>query len=140
MPALPTSLLTVFLSLILTACSAQEKPQAAPATKATTTQKASTAVYERLSNAAFKEKMQLPNTVLLDVRTPGETSRGVIPGALLIDFNSADFRARLEALDREKTYLVYCASGVRSQRACQLMQTLGFQQLYELQGGYARWQ
>ncbi len=138
MRIIPTYLSTGLLALLLTACSAQSsEPAATSSGKEASAQTAAT--YERLSKAAFKEKMQLPNTVLLDVRTAGETSRGIIPGAVLLDYNSADFRARLEALDREKTYLVYCASGVRSQRACQLMQTLGFQQLYELQEGYARW-
>lgn len=130
---------TFILGLVfaLTACSGQQTPIQ---NKAAAIESTASAIYERLDNAAFKAKMTAENTVLLDVRTPGETSRGTIPGALIIDYNSPGFQSKIAALDRDKTYLVYCQSGVRSKKTCQQMQSMGFGSLYELEGGYAGWQ
>ena len=96
-------------------------------------------VYQRVDNATFKSKMEEEGVVILDVRTPGETARGVIDGAIQIDFRSANFKEELAKLDREKTYLVYCQSGGRSARAAKTMQGLGFSSIYELKTGYGGW-
>lgn len=98
------------------------------------------AIYERVDNATFKTKMSEPNTVLLDVRTPAETNKGVIGDAVLIDYRAADFKEKIAALDRDKTYLVYCQSGGRSARTAKIMQELGFNTIYELATGYGRWE
>jgi len=50
--------------------------------------------------------------VVLDVRTSKEYQAGHIPGAVNIDINASDFEKKLAGLDKEKTYLVHCASGV----------------------------
>ncbi len=130
--------LLVAAVFVFTACQGQpsEEQGAAASTEANTPK----GIYERLDNAAFNAKIGAENTVLLDLRTPGETSRGIIPGALIIDYNDPDFKTKIAALDRDKTYLVYCQSGLRSGKTCQQMQDLGFTSLYELRTGYARWQ
>jgi rhodanese-related sulfurtransferase len=76
------------------------------------------------------------NFVVLDVRTPSEHAVRHVKGALNLDFYGADFTARIEALDRQKTYLVYCASGNRSGQATSRMHTLGFAVVYNLGGGF----
>lgn len=81
-----------------------------------------------------------PHFVLLDVRTPGEYNKGHIPGAKLLDFYQRDFIKRLKALDRDKTYLVYCRSGNRSGRTLTLMEKLGFKRVVHLAGGILAWQ
>ncbi|MEL6275066.1 MAG: rhodanese-like domain-containing protein, partial [Bacteroidota bacterium] len=75
-------------------------------------------VYDRVDNTTFKSKMGGEDVIILDVRTPAETDRGVIEGALLIDYRSPGFEDELAKLDKEKTYLVYCQSGGRSARTC----------------------
>jgi phage shock protein E len=80
------------------------------------------------------------NTVVLDVRTAGEFKAGHIPGALNIDFNSADFEKKVSELDKSKTYLVHCAAGVRSAKACGKLESLGFKQLVDLRPGFRAWQ
>lgn len=76
------------------------------------------------------------DVVVIDVRTPEEVSEGYIKGAKqFIDYNADGFKEKIEALDKEKTYIVYCRSGGRSTRALNLMAELGFQNLYELEGG-----
>ena len=40
---------------------------------------------------------------------------------------------------RRKTYLVHCASGGRSVRACEKLSRLDFPKLYNLPGGFKAW-
>jgi rhodanese-related sulfurtransferase len=79
------------------------------------------------------------NFVILDIRTPGEYREGHIPNAVLLDFHSPAFRDNLAALDKNRTYLVYCRSGNRSGRAMSLFSELGFMRVLELRGGIKTW-
>lgn len=87
----------------------------------------------------FAELMEEENTVLLDVRTPAETADGTIEGAREMDFRDPDFGQRVAELDKDKTYLVYCASGGRSGQTCRMMTAAGFERVYNLEGGYRAW-
>ena len=77
---------------------------------------------------------------VLDVRTAKEFAAGHLPGATNIDVNGPDFEQKLAALDKSKTYLVHCAAGGRSARACGKMSQLNFSSLYNLQGGFRAWE
>lgn len=92
-----------------------------------------------LDAKAFRQKSSAPNAVILDVRTPEEVSQGIIPGAKVIDYKTPDFAAKISALDKSKTYFVYCKGGVRSSRAVALMKEKGFSQVHELDGGFDEW-
>lgn len=81
-----------------------------------------------------------PDFVILDVRTPAEFAEGHLAHAILVDFHGASFRQDIAQLDRQNIYLVYCQRGVRSDRTIRMMQEMGFQQVYNLPGGLARWQ
>jgi len=99
-----------------------------------------TEVKESLDAKAFKSKLEAtPDAVVLDVRTPEEVSKGKIPGAVNIDFNSADFEKNIAALDKTKTYFVYCAKGGRSSQAVDQMSAAGFSKLYNLTDGIGGW-
>jgi rhodanese-related sulfurtransferase len=78
--------------------------------------------------------------VILDVRTKAEFESGHIENAINIDKNSEAFRDELNNLDKNKIYLVYCASGGRSKGAVAIMQELGFMTAYNMQGGISQWQ
>jgi rhodanese-related sulfurtransferase len=78
------------------------------------------------SNVAASGIAVTDNTVLLDVRTPGEFAGGHLEGALNIDVQSPDFAARVGELDPNANYLVYCRSGNRSGQAINQMRSLGF--------------
>jgi len=95
--------------------------------------------YEDLHVDEFKEKMEDPNTVVIDVRGESEMAEGYIEGYKLINMFSPDFVDQLENLDRDKTYLVYCRSGNRSAQTCSLMTRMGFSQVYNLNGGIMAW-
>jgi rhodanese-related sulfurtransferase len=80
------------------------------------------------------------NNVVLDVRTPKEFERGHIPGAINIDVNSPDFKEKTKTLDKSKLYLVNCAAGVRSAKACKILYGLDFPNLVNLEGGFKSWE
>jgi len=79
------------------------------------------------------------NNVVLDVRSAAEFEKGRIPHAVNIDLNSSKFAEKIGALDTNKTYLVNCAVGMRSARACKKMEAMGFKHLYDLEGGFDDW-
>jgi rhodanese-related sulfurtransferase len=80
------------------------------------------------------------NGVLLDVRTEDEFSHGSIPDAINIDiYKGQGFIYRVEELDKSKNYYVYCAAGARSSNACGIMKQLGFENTFNLLGGFSNW-
>ncbi len=92
-----------------------------------------------LSVSEFTGKVAEQGVVTLDVRTPGEFNEGHIEGSQLIDFQSGNFENEIAALDKSKTYAVYCRSGNRSGQAVKVMREAGFNNLYNLNGGVIDW-
>lgn len=80
-----------------------------------------------------------PGLVVLDIRTPEEVATGTLPGAIDVDFYSPTFESEIASLDRDTPYLVYCRSGNRSAQGVDLMVDLGFEEIYELDGGVVSW-
>lgn len=81
---------------------------------------------------AVKTVNNSTNLILLDVRTAEEYSSGSIPNSINIDVLSSDFKSKIELLDKNKEYLVYCRSGNRSSIASSIMSTNGFIKIYNL--------
>lgn len=80
------------------------------------------------------------NALILDVRTEDECNQGSIENAINIDIHKGpEFMAAIEALDKTKNYYVYCRSGVRSAKACEIMNELGIENAYNLLGGIIEW-
>lgn len=79
------------------------------------------------------------NFVILDVRTTREVAEGYIDGAINLDYFSDAFREKLNKLDKQKTYLVYCRSGRRSGSTLQIMRDLNFSTVYNMTGGILGW-
>ena len=94
-----------------------------------------------LSQNEWAEKLNTTDqAVILDVRTEDEVSEGFIPNAINIDIHKGQgFIDELEALDKTKSYFVYCRSGARSAQACAVMNQLGFENAYNLEGGFMAW-
>ena len=80
------------------------------------------------------------NVIVLDIRTPGEFSKGHLHGATNIDFTARDFANRVAALDRDQTYLLYCAIGGRSARCLAIFEKLQFKSILHLEDGIKAWQ
>ncbi len=82
---------------------------------------------------------ELKDATLLDVRTPSEYDGGHIANATNIDWENESFDENIKNLDKEKPVLIYCLSGGRSADAASHMRTLGFKDVYELNGGIMKW-
>ena len=124
----------LFAAVVLLGACNQTKPAASAEAQASTSETAA-ALSNLNSGQAKALLLEQPATLILDVRTPGEYAGGHLNQALNLDYNAPGFRSQLEALDKTKPYLVYCAVGGRSSRAAQQMQELGFQQVYNVSGG-----
>lgn len=93
-----------------------------------------------LDVSAFEEKLaNTPDKILLDVRTPSEYRRGHLREAVLIDVQGPDFAGQVQKLDKSKPLFVYCASGIRSEKAVKILQELGFREIYEMEEGFNAW-
>lgn len=87
----------------------------------------------------YEENKESGRVAVLDVRTELEFKEGHLLGATNIDFFSTDFDEKLSGLDRSRLYLIYCRSGSRSGKALKKMESLGFQEVYNMTGGIVRW-
>lgn len=77
---------------------------------------------------------------LVDVRTAEEYDVNHLKNAQNICVTSPDFKAKVEALDRNKPVYVYCKKGGRSAKAAAILKDMGFHKVYDLQGGITSWQ
>ncbi len=81
------------------------------------------------------------DAIILDVRTEEEVEEKAIPNAVNIDiYLGQGFLDAIEELDKTKNYYVYCKSGGRSNQACLLMKSLGFENVNNLLGGITEWE
>ena len=74
--------------------------------------------------------------ILLDVRTPEEFKEGHIENALNINWFDTDFAEQIATIDKSSTVYVYCKKGGRSAKAAQLLDSLGYENVVDLTGGY----
>ena len=112
----------LFLILVLTACSTKSMENFS------------------LPPQLFQEQFAATqDAILLDVRTPEEVQAEYLKGALNFDFKSPQFKLLIEGLDRGKPYFVYCASGIRSGKAAELMREADFKHVYTMEGGLKAW-
>jgi len=75
--------------------------------------------------------------VLVDIRNPGEVEQGRIPGSVNIPL--AQLRSRLDMLPTDRPIVVHCAGGWRSSVAASLLRAQGFDDVWDLAGGYNAW-
>ena len=98
------------------------------------------AAVPRLPPAEARARMGA-NVLILDVRDPSEVqASGKIKGALNVSRGMLEFRADPEspyhnpALQKDKTVLVYCASGGRSALVGKTLKDFGFSSVYNIGG------
>lgn len=91
-------------------------------------------------NIDFKEAKNIidnEQVVILDVRTEEEFVTGHIVDAINIPLDELEVREE-ELVNRKQKILVYCKSGRRSVIACEILEKLGFSNLYNM-GGVVDW-
>ena len=98
----------------------------------------STSVIPTVSVGELKQKLDAgENFQLVDVREPFEHEIASIDGARLIPLG--ELPDRLDELNRETLTIVHCHSGQRSAQAVRLMREAGFANVFNLEGGIAKW-
>jgi thioredoxin len=77
---------------------------------------------------------------LIDVRTPEEFMRGHLKNAINLNFNDDNFEDIIKTkLDKSQPVFVYCFSGRRSSDAATFLRDLGYKEVYDMTGGFAKW-
>ena len=86
-----------------------------------------------------KEKIINEQAILLDVRTQEEYDEAHINGAILLTLDSIDKDSIKEVVsDKSKPIIVYCKSGKRSSQALEILNQLGYDNVYDL-GAMSNW-
>ena len=91
---------------------------------------------ERIKPADFQVLHQKEDITILDVREVDEFQAGHIEGALNAPLSTLE--NGYEQLDSSKRYYVICQGGMRSERACQFLETKGFD-VVNIEGGMNQW-
>ena len=98
------------------------------------------AMFHEIGPQDFKDRMErFDDVVLVDVRTPEEIALNAIEGHIALNIADPSFTMKVDALERDKSYFLYCRSGNRSAHACRYMMMQGFKKLYNLRGGIIAW-
>ncbi len=86
----------------------------------------------------LKEKTGIAQ--LVDVRTMEEYLRGHLKKSINLNFNDDNFEDLVKAkLDKTRPVFVYCFSGRRSADASVFLRELGFKEVFDMAGGFAKW-
>ena len=85
---------------------------------------------EKDKTEAIQKIMSENEYIIVDVRTPEEYKESHIKGAINIEYDKIDENVKL---DKNKLIMVYCKSGVRSNKAYQTLISLGFN-VYDMGG------
>ncbi|HSI10889.1 MAG TPA: rhodanese-like domain-containing protein [Chthoniobacter sp.] len=134
----PVALLFLAVSLAAPLHAADPAP---PAAAAATVAAATVAAPKNISvDDAEKLLKSDSKVIVLDVRTADEFKDGHIPGAKNVDFFSDDFAKQVAALDKSKTYVVHCAAGGRSAKACKVFEKEQLPSVYHLNEGFKAWE
>jgi rhodanese-related sulfurtransferase len=93
-----------------------------------------------VSTEEMKTLRNLEEVQLIDVRTKAEYDAGHLVNSQNIDYNSPTFDDDIAGLDKEKPVVLYCQKGGRSAKCAQKMHDAGFKKVYDLKGGFSKWQ
>lgn len=125
---IPSLTIAMILGAAFFSMAEEAKPLAAPPA----------AMKNVTPDEAEKLLKEHPKTLVLDVRTTDEFSKGHIPGAKNVDFLGQDFAAKAARLDPGTPILVHCASGKRSTQALEALKDRPL--VYHLQDGFKAWE
>lgn len=105
--------------------------------------------YRTVEDISIEEAKALHNNenyIFVDVREAEERQNlGIIPGAFTCPRGMLEFLIDPECpvhnkvFDQDKTYVFYCAHGLRSLYAAKLASDMGLDPVKNLAGGFAAW-
>jgi rhodanese-related sulfurtransferase len=106
---------------------------------------AANAAVPKITPSQAKEMIAEGNTLVVDVRDGTEVAAsGKVAGAVHVSRGMLEFRADPESpyhdknFAKDKSVVVYCASGGRSALAGKMLKDLGYEKVYNL-GGFKDW-
>jgi len=106
---------------------------------------AANAVVPKITAAEAREMIGKGNTLVVDVRDAPELEKsGKIAGAVHVSRGMLEFRADPDSpyhdknFAKDKTVILYCASGGRSALAAKTLKDLGYDQVYNV-GAFKDW-
>jgi len=106
---------------------------------------AANAAVPKISPAQAKEMIGKGNTLVLDVRdAPEVENSGKVAGAVHVSRGMLEFRADPDSpfhdknFAKDKTVIIYCASGGRAALAGKVLKDMGYSQVYNI-GGFKDW-
>jgi len=106
---------------------------------------AANAAVPKITPTEARELIGKGNTLVVDVRDAPEVEKsGKIAGAVHVSRGMLEFRADPESpyhdknFAKDKTVILYCASGGRSALAAKLLKDMGYSQVYNV-GAFKDW-
>ena len=75
---------------------------------------------------------------LLDIRTPAEIERGVIPDARVLSMHLIPLKLNYFT-ESKKQVVIYCRTGSRSAQVCRFLNQQGINNVISLRGGVVKW-
>jgi rhodanese-related sulfurtransferase len=106
---------------------------------------AANAVVSRITPAQAREMIAEGNALVVDVRDAPEVEKsGKVAGAVNVSRGMLEFRADPESpyhdknFAKDKTIIIYCASGGRSALGGKVLKEMGYDRVYNL-GGFNDW-
>jgi molybdopterin/thiamine biosynthesis adenylyltransferase/rhodanese-related sulfurtransferase len=99
------------------------------------------AEIEELGAAQARERHAATggNALFLDVREQDEWDEGAVTGAVHVPRGNLEQRIEGLVPDRSREIVVYCAGGSRSAFAAKTLAELGYENVYNLAGGFTDW-
>ena len=106
---------------------------------------AANAAVPKITPAQAREMISKGNTLVVDVRDAPEVQQsGKVAGAVNVSRGMLEFRADPESpyhdknFAKNKSVIVYCASGGRSALAAKVLKDMGYEHVYNV-GGFKDW-
>ncbi|MBS1519014.1 MAG: MBL fold metallo-hydrolase [Bacteroidetes bacterium] len=88
----------------------------------------------RITVNEFEKGFDKDNSVVIDVRKPGEYSSEHVDGALNVPLDYIN--ERLAEFPKDKEFIIHCGGGYRSMTAASILKARGWENFSEVEGGY----
>ena len=95
--------------------------------------------FQDINSDELELMISKEDLILLDVRTTTEYSNGHLISAVNINYYGDNFDNDIDKLDKSKPIIVYCKSGGRSSKSALKLVEKGFEEIYNLKGGFDQW-
>ena len=131
---------TLVLAFVLAGCGAPAAAPAAPAASAAAPAPAIdlASLPVDVDVNTTNQLRESPDVVILDVREVSEWNEGHIAGATLIPMGEVP--ARISEIPTDKTVIVQCRSGNRSNQVTQYLRQQGMTNVHNMSGGILAWE